>query len=304
MREQSKMVFNATALGAGHIKENKPCQDYSVSWQAKNSDAVVLVVCDGHGGDTYVRSDVGSRLAGEIALKCVQMFFPSKDFDWICGHKGAVVSCEAEEYRAQRIGIHEQNAVFQALFRTIYDRWEYAIEEDAKKNPFTEEEKKRLGDKSLVKAYGTTLMVYAQTERFWFAFQIGDGRMVACDADGVWRQIVPWDEDCFLNHTTSLCTPNPVSRFRYAFDGTGSKPMAVFCCSDGVEDSFGDYEVAPERLHGYFDSLAEVFVKDGKALTLERLNEFLPRLSEAGSKDDMSIAGFLYPRAFKEDKKQ
>jgi hypothetical protein len=71
-----------------------------------------------------------------------------------------------------------------------------------------------------------------------------------------------------------------------------------------VEDSFGDYDLAPERLHGYFDSLAEVFVKDGKALTLERLNEFLPRLSEAGSKDDMSIAGFLYPGAFKEDKKQ
>ena len=304
MLKQNKIVFNTTALGAGHIKENKPCQDYSVSWQSKNSDAVVLVVCDGHGGDTYVRSDVGSRLAGEIALKCVKTMILSKDLDWICGYKGAVASCDAEECREQRLGIHEQNAVFQALFKTIYDRWEHAVEEDVKANPFTEQEKTCIGDKSFVKAYGTTLMVYAQTRRYWFAFQIGDGRILACDVDGDWRQIVPWDEDCFLNHTTSLCSQNPVSRFRYAFDGTCSNPVALFCCSDGVEDSYGDYDLAPEHLHSYFDSLTKVFVKEGKEVTLERLKEFLPKLSQAGSKDDMSIAGIVDLKAFNGDKKQ
>jgi hypothetical protein len=298
MLKQNKIVFNATVLGAGHIKENKPCQDYSDSWQLKNSDAVILVVCDGHGGDVYVRSDVGSRLAGEIALKCVKTIIQSKDLDWICGHKGAVASCDAEECREQRIGIYEQNAVFHALFKTIYDRWEYAIGEDVKANPFTEQEKECLGDKGIVEAYGTTLMVYAQTRRYWLAFQIGDGRMLACDAEGDWKQIVPWDDDCFLNHTTSLCSPNSVSRFRYAFDGTASNPVSVFCCSDGVEDSYGDYDVAPEHLRNYFDSLAKVFVKEGKEVTLERLKVFLPKLSQAGSKDDMSIAGFVDTKVF------
>ncbi len=295
MRIRDRIVFNATALGAGHLKADKPCQDYSASWQSKDSDAVVLVVCDGHGGEAYVRSHVGSRLAGEIALMCVKVILTSRDIDWICGYKGAVASCDDEEFRWQRVGIHEQNAVFRALFSTIYDRWECAVHKDAEANPFTLEEMERLGDTDLVKAYGTTLMVYAQARQFWFAFQIGDGRMLACDMGGNWGQIVPWDDDCFLNYTTSLCGSDPVSKFRYAFDGTGSNPVAVFCCSDGVEDSYGDYGMEPERLHGYFESLAKVFVRDGKSITLERLKEFLPVLSQAGSKDDMSIAGYVDP---------
>lgn len=298
MRQKSKIVFSATALGAGHLRVGKPCQDYSASWQSKSSDAAILVVCDGHGGDAYVRSDVGSRLAGEIALDSVRLLLTSRDSDWICGYRGAVASCDAEEFRDQRIGIHEQNAVFQSLFETIYDRWECSVRQDAMAHPFTPEEKERLGGRGIVKAYGTTLMVYARTGRFWFACQIGDGRMVACDADGFWRQIVPWDEDCFLNHTTSLCGPDPVSRFRYAFDGTGSGHKAVFCCSDGVEDSFGDYEVAPWRLHDYFASLARTFARDGNRVALERLKDFLPALSKVGSKDDMSIAGCIDTEEF------
>ena len=297
-----KIVFNVTTTGAGHLKKNKPCQDYSLSWLSKKTDAVILVVCDGHGGNTYLRSDVGAKLAGEIAMKCVRMFFQSGDSDWICGYKGAVASCDAEEYRGQRIGIHEQNAVFEALFKDIYNKWKHAVEEEAWANPFSEQEKMRLEGKSLVTAYGTTLMVYAQSKRFWFAFQIGDGRMVVQDAEDNWKQPVPWDKDCFLNNTTSLCCPNPISKFRYAFDGTGSNPAAVFCCSDGVEDSYGDYELAPEGLHNYLHSLAKVFAKDGKVVTLERLKEFLPKLSEAGSKDDMSIAGCILSEKFMEDK--
>ena len=59
-----------------------------------------------------------------------------------------------------------------------------------------------------------------------------------------------------------------------------------------------DYDVAPEHLRNYFDSLAKVFVKEGKEVTLERLKVFLPKLSQAGSKDDMSIAGFVDTKVF------
>ena len=81
--------------------------------------------------------------------------------------------------------------------------------------------------------------------------------------------------------------------FRYAFDGTGTFPAAVYCCSDGIEDSWGDYEVAPEQLHSYFTGLTRVFLSEGKDATLQRLEDFLPKLSAAASKDDMSIAGYI-----------
>jgi hypothetical protein len=136
-------------------------------------------------------------------------------------------------------------------------------------------------------------MSYVQTPDYWFAFQIGDGWMLAADENLQWRQLVPWDEVCFLNQTTSLCNTNPLPMFRYAFDGTGTFPAAVFCCSDGVEDSWGDYDVAPHRLHEYFTGLAKVFIRDGRNATLDRLTDFLPKLSAAASKDDMSIAGYI-----------
>ena len=320
------MVFNTSILGASHVKDNKPCQDYSVAWQSEEDGAVVLIVCDGHGSDTYVRSDVGSRLAGEIALEAVKRFIlpvgdVRPDSDWIAGVQGAVTARESDvltrysevlpraeedmtdtdwmryrqrlEFRGQVKGIYEQDAIFQALFSSIYEKWLEAIHQDARQNPFTEEELSRLGKHKLVKAYGTTLMTYAQTKDFWFAFHIGDGRMLSYDENQGWRQIVPWDCNCFQNQTTSLCNTDPVPMFRYAFDGTGTFPKAVFCCSDGIEDSYGDYDVAPERLHNYFSGLLNVFVHEGKESTMSKLEEFLPKLSAVASKDDMSIAGVI-----------
>jgi hypothetical protein len=320
------MVFNISILGASHVKDNKPCQDYSVAWQSEEDGAVVLIVCDGHGSDTYVRSDVGSRLAGEIALEAVKRFIlpvgdVRPDSDWIAGVQGAVTARESDvltrysealpraeedmtdtdwmryrqrlEFRGQVKGIYEQDAIFQALFSSIYEKWLEAIHQDARQNPFTEEELSRLGKHKLVKAYGTTLMTYVQARDFWFAFHIGDGRMLSLGENQEWKQIVPWDCNCFQNQTTSLCNTDPVPMFRYAFDGTGAFPKAVFCCSDGIEDSYGDYDIAPERLHNYFSGLLNVFVQEGKESTMSKLEEFLPKLSAVASKDDMSIAGVI-----------
>ena len=136
-------------------------------------------------------------------------------------------------------------------------------------------------------------MTYVQTKDFWFAFHIGDGRMLSLGENQDWKQIVPWDCNCFQNQTTSLCNTDPVPMFRYAFDGTGAFPKAVFCCSDGIEDSYGDYDIAPERLHNYFSGLLNVFVQEGKESTMCKLEEFLPKLSAVASKDDMSIAGVI-----------
>ena len=58
MRMQS---FHLSTQGASHIKKNKECQDASESYYDER--CAIAIVCDGHGGDDYVRSASGSAFA-------------------------------------------------------------------------------------------------------------------------------------------------------------------------------------------------------------------------------------------------
>lgn len=64
--------FNLSAQGASHIKKNKECQDASESYY--DEKMAIAIVCDGHGGNDYVRSAVGSTLAAAVAKKNIIIF--------------------------------------------------------------------------------------------------------------------------------------------------------------------------------------------------------------------------------------
>lgn len=108
-----------------------------------------------------------------------------------------------------------------------------------------------------------------------------------------WFPPVPWDCECFMNRTTSLCNEDAVEKFRYVYDGSGNFPAAALCCSDGVEDSYGDYEYSPQALHDFYTKLVNQLHIDGVNVTLENLHQFLPELSSCRSHDDMSLAGVV-----------
>lgn len=306
-------VFNVTRLGASHTKSGKPCQDYSLSWQSDDNSVQVAIVCDGHGGDTYVRSDVGSRLAAEITLKHLKaMSDDTTTYAGIFfGRKGAVTArptgprklhdpkspsesemqlLKQDALFKKQIAQHaEQDKVVMPMFKSIYDEWAAAIEADAKENPFTDYEAGMLGKNRIAKAYGTTLMAFMRTPYYWFAFHIGDGKMLACDRTLTWVEPVPWDCNCFLNVTTSLCNSNPLPSFRYALDGTGAFPMAVIMGSDGLDDSW----VTMPKLQHFYAQTLEIFANQGRDKTVDELGDYLTKLSATGSRDDMSMAGIL-----------
>ena len=56
--------FNLSVQGASHIKKNKECQDASVSFY--DEKMAVAIVCDGHGGDDYMRSAAGSTFVAPV----------------------------------------------------------------------------------------------------------------------------------------------------------------------------------------------------------------------------------------------
>lgn len=246
-----KAIFSR-CKGASHEVSGKVCQDYC---QAEVTDSYTIgVVSDGHGGDRYFRSDVGSKSAVEATLECVREFVQSADESLFSGAPLTQCGTVAAEREKNGSGIgDERYALFRQLFSSIICKWHERILEDAKR-PATPEEREKLPEQvaafentdseghriGIEKTYGCTLMCFARTRTYWFAFHIGDGKCVALSVDSgriESSEPVPWDEKCFRNVTTSLCDPEALDKFRYCYGGKDTLPLAVFLGSDGIDDS-------------------------------------------------------------------
>lgn len=287
--------FDSHCQGESHKATDKPCQDYSYSHIDENGLAIA-VVCDGHGGKRYFRSDVGARFATEIIANNVKEFVNNIDESLIVGQpftQHAAVQTEIDNH-----DFHKErpiNTAFRQLFASIISQWQQRIEHHATKTPLTEKEITQVEEQyrkefqsgyKLEKIYGCTLMAYVSTPKYWFAFHLGDGKMISFDNDAKWQEPVLWDERCFLNKTTSICDSDALNEFRYTYQGDGNFPVAVFLGSDGMDDSFGE----ETNLVNFYVKVAKSLVTEGQEITFADIQSTLPVLSKRGSQDDMSIA--------------
>ena len=58
--------------GESHKSTEKPCQDYA--YAESNENLSMAIVCDGHGGERYFRSQFGSEFATEITKEAIRAF--------------------------------------------------------------------------------------------------------------------------------------------------------------------------------------------------------------------------------------
>lgn len=307
--------FYTQALGFSHTASRKPCQDYGTYFE--KDGVYIAIVCDGHGGDSYVRSNVGSQIATDVTVEKIQKYVEKLPSDFFKGLKGSVTAVptrdprldsqgkkratsdlsesEMELLRQSKLYFQESQKhpdieqKFRELFAEICTEWKKRIAMDVQQRPFNKEEKNKLGSRQIEKAYGTTLMAAVRTPDFWFAFHIGDGKLFACDELMQWSEPVPWDCNCFMNTTTSLCGYSPVEDFRYAFDGTGRFPIAFALGSDGIDDTF----LKTELMHKFYSQILCVFSEHNKDEATEQLKSHLSELSKRGSHDDMSVATII-----------
>lgn len=287
-------AFHFSCEGESHKATNKVCQDYSLT--SIKDGLTVAVVCDGHGGERYFRSDVGAKYAAEITLDVVSLFVENIDQSIFVNKPYTAIGPTSTIDDAEQLS--EIDKAFRRLFSSIIYKWNERIEEHARTTALSDWEinnvpQKYLDEfadaKSLEKHYGCTLMAYVQTKEYWFAFHIGDGKCISFQKDPIWREPVPWDERCFLNKTTSLCDTSAIEEFRYCYQGNGEFPIAVFLGSDGLDDSFGE----EENLVNFYIQILKMLCNEGIEVTSQSLEEDLPKLSAIGSKDDMSVA-FVY----------
>lgn len=286
--------INFSCQGESHIAAGKVCQDYSYSKVYENGDAIAIV-CDGHGGKRYFRSDVGAKIAVEVTEQKVLEFVGAVD-SILKGQpftKESAISTQIDNPDLEKLSPIER--AFRQLFSSIIFEWNTHVEAHAKANPITDDEKPGLEERwikefdenhNLEKVYGCTLITFVSTPAVWFAFQIGDGKCFALDTQGKWSEPIPWDDRCFLNKTTSICDSGAIDEFRYCYCGDGTFPAAIILGSDGIDDSFG----AEVNQANFYVQILKSIVREGFENTVAEIESTLPQLSKIGSQDDMSIS--------------
>lgn len=287
--------LNFSCQGESHIATGKVCQDYSYSKVYENGNAIAIV-CDGHGGKRYFRSDIGAKIAAEVTEHKVRTFIEEVGLLLLKSEPFTQHGTISEQITNQDFDKTSNiERAFRQLFGSIIYEWNAEVLAHATQNPISELEKEGLEDRwikefeeniNLEKVYGCTLIVYAYTPEFWLAFQIGDGKCFACDTEGNWSEPIPWDDRCFLNKTTSICDSGAIDEFRYCYEGNGQFPIAVILGSDGIDDSFG----SEENQANFYVQILKSIAKSGLDATLSEIETTLPQLSKIGSQDDMSIA--------------
>ncbi len=265
-------TFNISVPGHCHIRLNKVCQDSSAA--CSDGSCAIAVVCDGHGGKDYVRSDVGSELAAETAKACIKEF---------------AARIDPEEMKRR------SDLLLFELEKSIIGVWNGKVRRHFEQNPFTGGEmaavsdraRRKYLDRRIESAYGTTLIAAAVTPDYWFCIQIGDGSCAAAGAEAGFEQPVPPDEKCLGKVTTSLCDSEAINLFRHCY--SEKLPAAVFLSSDGVVNSFRD----ESKLEHLYTAVLYSFATDVFEKAENDLRDYLPRLSKQGSGDDISLAAIL-----------
>ena len=272
-------AFHMSERGESHLHDGRVCQDSSASFS--DECGTVAVVSDGHGGCDYVRSQIGSAMACEAAVKNIRRLFEN-------------ISPEAF--------LAEPDMMLIQLEAAIINDWNESVRSHYEANPFTEEELDCVSEKAgasyrsghrIERAYGATLIAAAVTRDYWFGIQIGDGKCAAFDEAGICTQPIPWDEKCFLNKTTSICGSDALRDFWHFY--SEKIPTAVFMGSDGIDDSFKN----EEDMYDFYKTILYAFSISDYTQAVDELKAYLPRLSKEGSADDVSIAAWMDMDALK-----
>ncbi|MCL2134512.1 MAG: protein phosphatase 2C domain-containing protein [Candidatus Bathyarchaeota archaeon] len=264
--------FSYSVQGAGHKERQIVCQDYAAHFF--NNKFGMVVVSDGHGSEKHFRSDVGSKIAAGISIQTINDFI-AREPDYI----DTIFS--------------DYDEILKQLASNLIYRWSKKIHQHFNENPLTEEEQTLYGavnPEKITYIYGATLIIAVMTKNFWFALQIGDGACVTIIDKDVAKIFVPEDERLVFNFVTSLCDSDAIGNFRYYFSEINEEkpmPLGIIVSSDGVvnsfkEDSFLDFNC----------KILNLFISQKNAS--EKVEKFLPILSEKGSKDDASIAGIYF----------
>ncbi|MEY3545633.1 MAG: hypothetical protein RLZZ247_1790 [Cyanobacteriota bacterium] len=247
-----------SVIGAAHRRQQKPCQDASLSVElrGRGGNLQMLVVADGHGGSRYRLSHRGSALACQVSQQAVAQWLISTPLT------------DPERWR---------QVLEQELPAAIQQRWlaaiaaDWALQPDAEPKAFSP------------LLYGSTLGLVLVAPQWWGCTGIGDWDLSAIDQQGQAALLSEEREHSGSEATGSLC-----QNFEQQLWGerTQLHPLephtdlqALVLSTDGVRKSCAtdaDYLQLCAALLEVHDR--------------QELEQGLAHITEAGSGDDVSLA--------------
>jgi len=258
--------FNISIQGFSHISKGLVCQDSSAFYC--DDTISIAVVADGHGSQKHFRSDVGSKIAVDIAIKSI------KDF----------MTDESSFTKAIK---NNSDKVLTRVESNIVYNWNNSINEHYNNNPICENEISEISQHdlqqlSIESIYGSTLIIATMTDNYWFGIQIGDGNCVCLYQNGESKILIPSDDRLVANFTTSLCDNDAIHNFRHYYSNV--MPIALLVSTDGLSGSFFDENTFLNFNRRIISQMSNY------DFALESLKQHLHKRSKEGSYDDISIA--------------
>jgi hypothetical protein len=272
-------ALSASVRGASHERNGQKNQD---AVRLKNpsgaDDVLLLAVADGHGSTRSFRSERGSAMAAECALRELRRFIRRLGPDAPLNR----VRKQAKNRWPKTLLAAWKNAVRADVIATPFTLFEFAAFPDS---PPVATPGKDLPIAAYL-AYGATLIAVAITRRYILYSQLGDGDILTVHADGGVSRPWPRRHEFMANQTVSLCSHHAPNEFQIRVDALrGRVPALIMLSTDGYANCFDDDE-------GFFKVGADFLSylrAEGPGYVGAKLEEWLRQSSHDGSGDDITV---------------
>ena len=272
-------ALSASVRGASHEKNGQGNQD---AVRLKNpsgaDDVLIMALADGHGSTRSFRSERGSAMAAECALRELRRF----------------VQRLGPDAPLSRVRHQAQNR----WPKELIEAWKKAVRADLAVRPFSQLDFAAFPERppvlkpdeelpvSAYLAYGATLVAVAITRRYILYSQLGDGDILSVQGDGTVLRPLPRQHEYMANQTVSLCSHLAHEKFQIRVDAMRSPtPALIMLSTDGYANCFG-YD---EEFYQVASDFLSYLRHEGTAFVREKLEGWLGQSSHDGSGDDITV---------------
>ena len=257
------IFFTKTSVGYSHVTANKRCQDFSASYN--DEERTIVTACDGHGGNAYIRSHLGSKFASNAVIDVL------REIEKTAFHKA------------------KKEAVIENIRLNILCRWNALVEGHLAKNSIRMSEVSELTEaeilslrKNPIKAYGTTLNSAMILGTKLICVSIGDGGCFLVKSGVVIPAFTEDEDEPVANITYSLCQDDAFSHLSVAVHELTAYDGAVVC-TDGMINPY-------QNLSNFSSGLIAPAIMNLYLGKFEQLSAFVSQVgTKLGTGDDVSL---------------